>query len=114
MVDADRVAQIALRQAGADELHVEGEDPDGHEGPERRGAAGIDLAPELPPSFATATMAELLERQGDVDGASRIRANLVASQGAAAGAPESAARPSRQRVLSTLERWLENVRGARA
>ncbi len=113
MIDADRVAQVALRQAGADELHVEGEGED-------------DLAAEegaLPEGFATATMAELLERQGDTDGASRIRAALSTAppgQGPPAledASPEGdveASRPSRGRVIRTLERWLENVREARA
>ncbi len=111
MIDADRVAEVALREAGADELHVEGE---------------ADFATEegaLPEGFATATMAELLERQGDTDGASRIRAALStappgqdppAPEGASPERDAEASRPSRGRVIRTLERWLENVREARA
>ncbi len=141
MIDADRVAQVALRQAGADEPHVEGEggDPAERQEPDA-----------LPEGFATATMAELLERQGDTDGASRIRASLSAAAPEAPAdgleapaevleapaevleapaevleapaevleAPdrplESSGRPSRREVVRTLERWLDNVREARA
>ena len=67
---------------------------------------------ELPPSFATATMAELLENQGELEGASRIRAGLAAERPGFARVPST--RPSRQAVISTLERWLHNVRGERA
>jgi hypothetical protein len=88
MWDADGVAEAALRQVG------EGDAPDW--------PAAEPQAAELPAGFATATMAELLERQGDAAGASRIRAGL---------AP---ARPAQQRVIATLERWLENVRRVRA
>ncbi|MDJ0853537.1 MAG: hypothetical protein QNK04_34655 [Myxococcota bacterium] len=150
MIDADRVAQVALRQAGADELHVEGE----AEGlPEALPsqfdelpaevdelAAEVDELPaevdELPEGFATATMADLLERQGDSDGASKIRASLaseaiepvpeavvdapapeadvdaLAAEGESA--TDAAGRPSRRAVMRTLERWLDNVREARA
>ena len=118
MIDADRVAQVALREAGADELHLEGEGAE-------------DLAAEegaLPEGFATATMAELLERQGDTDGASRIRASLStvpdaqelpaqeppAPEGATPEGDVEGARPGRRRVIRTLERWLDNVREARA
>ena len=57
--------------------------------------------------FATATMAELLERQGDRAGAERIRSRLERagsdSEGAAGGEP-------RGRVVRELERWLANLR----
>lgn len=96
MVDADRVAQVALRQVAADELGLETPLPDETTAPEH---------PGLPASFATATMAELLERQGDAEGASRIRANL---------ADTPAECPPRSQVISTLERWLDNVRRPRA
>ncbi len=75
MLDADRVAQVAMRQA--DE------------------ALGEDLAPdEVGTAFSTRTMADLLEEQGDPEGAARIRASLED----AAEAPP-------------LERWLDNLRG---
>ncbi len=141
MIDADRVAQVALRQAGADEPHVEGEGGDSMERQE---------PDELPEGFATATMAELLERQGDADGASRIRASLSVEAPAELPEPpvealeapvealeapvealeapvealeapgaldrplDSSGRPSRREVVRTLERWLDNVREARA
>ena len=61
-------------------------------------------------------MADLLERQGDAEGAARIRAGLA---GAAAAAPldhpvsegTPGGRPSRRQVVATLERWLENLQG---
>lgn len=111
MLDADRVAEVALRQAGADEPHVEGE---GEGAEDRRdGAAGLVAEVEdLPPSFATVTMAELLEDQGDTEGASRIRASL-ARPGRGAAVQDLPRRPSRKWVVDTLEYWLENMRGAR-
>jgi hypothetical protein len=97
MLDAERVAQVAMRQA--DE------------------ALGAELAPdEVGTAFATRTMADLLESQGDAQGAERIRAGLGADPAPAPldhpvseGRPGG--RPSRQQVISTLERWLENLRG---
>jgi hypothetical protein len=55
-------------------------------------------------AFATRTMAELLERQGDRRGAARIRAAL--------GEPGSpgAAETDAGAVIAVLERWLENAR----
>jgi hypothetical protein len=55
-------------------------------------------------AFATRTMAELLERQGDRRGAARIRAALREP-----GAPD-AAEPDAGAVIAVLERWLENAR----
>jgi hypothetical protein len=103
-------------------------------------AAGDDDDAAAPapssPLFRTATMAELLARQGDVEGAEAIRRELArtpaapAGQGAAAplGAvdaavvPGPAAAPRREagsgepldaarqtRILATLERWLQNI-----
>ena len=53
-------------------------------------------------AFATRTMAELLEKQGDRRGAERIRAVLDE-------AAESAARGDAS-VIAVLERWLDNAR----
>ena len=53
-------------------------------------------------AFATRTMAELLEKQGDRRGAERIRAAL-------GEAAESAERGD-EAVIAVLERWLENAR----
>jgi tetratricopeptide (TPR) repeat protein len=65
----------------------------------------VELAPadEIPPpsAFETHTMAELLERQGDAHGADRIRSALAAS------AP---GHDRRERIVATLERWLENLK----
>lgn len=56
-------------------------------------------------AFATRTMAELLEAQGDSRGAARIRAALdpPRTPDAPPARPEAAA-------IAALERWLENVR----
>jgi hypothetical protein len=88
MLDANQVAQVAIRQAD-------------------RALDAEDLSPDrVGASFATATMAELLEQQGDGAGASRIRESLVESS-----AEPGPARPGRRDVIQTLERWLENLRG---
>jgi hypothetical protein len=91
MLDADSVAQTAMRQA--DHL-LESEDE----------------IEEVGEEFQTATMAELLERQGDPHGASRIRASLAEPKPPAPRAPAAGA-PSIQEMIGTLERWLENLRG---
>jgi hypothetical protein len=85
VVDADRVAGEALARAEREPLE--------------------DEAPGPGSAFATRTMAELLERQGDARGAQRIRSALP-------GEPPVPRRP-RERVIATLERWLENLRGSR-
>jgi hypothetical protein len=93
LIDANRVAEVAMRVADLDE-------------PEVDGGAAAD------PIFATQTMAELLERQGDSEGASRIRASLetwdeVDTAAPAAGPVES---NERERAIATLESWLANLR----
>jgi hypothetical protein len=77
---------------------------------------------EAHPLFATRTMAELLEGQGDRAGAEAIRSALHVRLPAAdeSGAPSGVeftseaaadARPERSaHTLATLERWLDNVR----
>jgi hypothetical protein len=93
------------------------------------------LAGAPSPLFRTATMAELLARQGDEAGAEAIRREL--SRGAASGtgerpvdaavvpAPEGAPHPAeasftaerggrRTRILATLERWLQNIQRGQA
>jgi tetratricopeptide (TPR) repeat protein len=63
-------------------------------------------------AFATPTMAELLERQGDADGAARVRAAVAAGQ-----RPSGEGRDDtewRQRTVATLQRWLHNLRGDRS
>ncbi len=86
VVDADRVAQEAMREADR--------------------ALAQERAMNLGPSFKTHTMADLLERQGDARGATRIRERL---ESAASDGPAQAGPPSRQRVVSKLERWLHNL-----
>ena len=88
LMDADRVAEQALREAElgpADEISPPGADS----------------------VFATRTMAELLERQGDREGAARIRSRIEGAR-AASEAPSAADR--RRQIVSQLERWLVNLR----
>jgi hypothetical protein len=118
-VDAERVAPLAMRE-------VERVAQPAMREADREPAA----RPAAPPApFATRTMAELLERQGDATGARRIRDALAAREarsearpareaGSEAAPPREnrsgpravAGRRDRARVLATLERWLENVR----
>jgi hypothetical protein len=89
VVDADRVAQEAMREANL-------------ELPEALSAVSD-------PMFATRTMADLLESQGDPDAASQIRAALgTDEEGAGAASPGDGA--GRERIIATLERWLANLR----
>lgn len=89
VVDADRVAQDAMREANL-------------ELPEA-------LAAVSDPVFATRTMADLLERQGDPAAASQIRDTLEADPGRA-GATLPGDRDRRERIIAILERWLANLR----
>jgi hypothetical protein len=104
VVDADRVAQEAMRVAALDQPEA--------------------VSVSSDPMFSTETMAELLERQGDAEGAAQIRVTLEADAGAAGagpfdleGDPEGGKhRPPpapRERVIGILENWLENLRGGR-
>jgi hypothetical protein len=109
---------------------------------EREGPGGIEEPPDEPEQlepgaspFATRTMVELLERQGDAEGARALRASIAGGgrhepvdaappvaraearravpMDAAlveSAAPVDAGRERRVRVLATLERWLANVR----
>jgi hypothetical protein len=85
VVDADRVAREAIRAVDQELLG--------------------DRA-----AFATGTMAELLERQGDVEGARRIRESLAHREIRRETPPRLRPRTDRARVLATLEQWLGNVR----
>lgn len=89
VMDADRVARQAIREVDRELLA------------ER-------AAPREP--FATGTMAELLERQGDLEGARRIRDSLARRETPSETRPGPGRRPERARVLVTLEAWLANVR----
>jgi predicted Zn-dependent protease len=89
LVDANRVAELAMRDAELD--------------------APEDLASD--PIFATRAMAELLERQGDTQAASRIRTKLDADASAeAVRLGGSSALDERERTIATLESWLANLR----
>jgi hypothetical protein len=89
VIDADRVAHQAIREVDRELL----------------GDRGVP-----PAAFATSTMAELLERQGDLDGARRIRDSLARRGSRSETRPGGGRRPERARVVATLERWLANVR----
>jgi hypothetical protein len=87
--------------------------------------AGDDFELTASKSFATQTMAGLLDRQGDHSGAESIRESIggdspdvtVTAELDAAEAPETVSPASmldpdsseRQRVLATLEQWLHNL-----
>jgi hypothetical protein len=85
MIDADSVAQEAIRSA------------------DRELAREFALDGAIP--FATHTVADLLESQGDPDGARQIREVLSGGEAQPGG---------RQVLIAELERWLENLRRPRA
>lgn len=71
------------------------------------GGVSVGYPLEESGAFATHTMADLLERQGDRAGAARIRAALDAPS------PPTETRSDddpRTRTIDTLERWLDNLR----
>jgi len=88
VVDADRVAQDAMRAADLATPETNSPVPD--------------------PIFATRTMADLLERQGDARGASQIRASLQADRPPASARGRGSV--GRERVVAVLEGWLANLR----
>jgi len=90
MLDADAVAQQAMREVDCD-------------------LAGQIASPSS--SFATSTVAELLDQQGDAAGASRIRGMVDSSKDADRGASVAKIRDRRSSTIDQLERWLANVRG---
>lgn len=112
LITPNRVAEAAV-------AHVDAGAGDGiDEGARVEGSAGDGVAPgvlgtaiEPGSAFATATMAELLARQGDESGAERIRAAL----GPVTEAPteEASEDVAAHQVVGTLERWLQNIRGDR-
>jgi len=81
LVTADSVAESALRAAELD-------------GPEERAGDAQDALP-----VASRTLAGLLERQGHAADARTMRAAL-----------DEPSPGERERILATLERWLENLR----
>jgi tetratricopeptide (TPR) repeat protein len=85
MIDADSVAQQAIRSA------------------DRELAREFGLEGSLP---ATRTVADLLESQGDPDAARQIRQSLPAPAAPQPEGPEA--------VIVELERWIQNLRRPRA
>ena len=79
-------------------------------------ALAVDAAPEerspiaASGAFATRTMAELLEKQGDRRGAERIRAVLGDAVASFAQRADGERSPSDLAVIAVLERWLGNAR----
>ncbi len=84
VVDADRIAVEAMHQVDREE------------------AEALRATPDSP--FATRTVADLLERQGDASGAQAVRAALARRE-----ATSTPPRSGRQRAIATLERWLDNL-----
>lgn len=118
MLDATEVVRATLEREGLSGL----EEPDDDEGREPVGSP-----------FATRSMVDLLERQGDAEGARALRASIERGRHEPVDAepPQRADAPHRApmdaavvesepvvdagsqrraRVVATLERWLANVR----
>ncbi len=96
MIDADGIAFEAILRAKLD-------------APE-----AVSL-PAADSPFHTRTMADLLERQGDFEGARAIRAALEeGGLEVEASAESTSAAEARTRSIRTLERWLERLRGGDA
>jgi len=98
LIDPDRVAREAVARVDA-----EFDAPD-------------DVAPladafDTGGTFATRTMAELLERQGDRRGAERIRAALQDPRRASDPVAAAPTPRNRQHTIAVLESWLQNLRG---
>jgi hypothetical protein len=112
MIDVNDVAAAALREERLDEPEV-------------------GFAPSDHPAFATATMANLLENQGDIQNAESIRSTLaddplsvvaeelgaegiaadeVPMDAAKAPEPEAELIEPKARIIATLEGWLDNIR----
>ena len=93
LVDANEVAARAVRAADLDQ-------PEGV----------LSSAPDSP--FATHTVAGLLERQGHPAEAQALRREIsLRSETEARAARVPLGDAQRERVIATLERWLENLRG---
>jgi hypothetical protein len=110
MLSANDIAVQAMEQAIASEPS---------EGPP------LAFSPAEHPTYATETMAGLLERQGERSAAEKIRASIASSGESqvldAAAAPEEVAPlatgtegeqelAGRDKILATLESWLQNLR----
>lgn len=101
MLDADRVALAALREVDAREAAALRE-VDAREAAEP--AAGDDAFARVASAaspFATRTVADLLERQGDPERAASVRRAVRERR---------AARPEREELVARLEAWLARLR----
>jgi tetratricopeptide (TPR) repeat protein len=120
MIDANGVAAAVVRAVESEPYEAEAvSDLDDA----REGEIALDhgqVAIETP--FATRSMADLLERQGRTDEAQELRASLDLARAAEAdGAERNEAAPAdaepaggeRDRVVRTLEGWLQNLRKGR-
>jgi len=106
--------------AGGEELELLAAEPEPLEldpEPEETCDPADGFSPSDHPAFATATMAGLLERQGERESAEAIRARLEGGEPPWLDAAEvpvdvAPAPPTdrRARVLATLEVWLRNIR----
>ena len=96
MIDADGIAFEAILRAKLD--------------------APENVSPPAPGSpFHTRTMADLLERQGDIESARAIRVALEEEAfEIEASAGNASAAEARTRSIQTLERWLARLRGGDA
>ena len=110
MVDANHVAAEALRSADLDE--PEGVFPTELEGVFPTDAEGSFPADSASP-FATRTVAGLLERQGHPAEAAALREELSRRDAPAGRLSAPLPEAQRERVIATLERWLENLRRTR-
>ena len=101
MLDADRVALAALREVDAREAAALGE-VDAREAAEPAAGDGAfaRVASAASP-FATRTVADLLERQGDPERAASVRRAVRERR---------AARPEREELVARLEAWLARLR----
>lgn len=100
LIDPDSVAEEAVARVDSRDSGVPGEHPLTSE----IGSSGL---------FATRSMAELLERQGDSGGAAQIRATLGGDPVAPSEMHESESGDEawRQSTVQALESWLQNLRG---
>jgi hypothetical protein len=90
MLDADRVALAALREVDAREAAEAG-----------AGEDALARVAHAASPFATRTVADLLERQGDRERAASVRRAVAERRGA---------RPDRAALVATLEAWLARLR----
>jgi hypothetical protein len=101
MLDADEIAERAIRQTDSELQEYDGI------------PAVKDDFMESGASYATHTVAQLLEDQGAAPTASKVRAIVESSSDAGSAAPvdQLPVRDRRTATIMELERWLVNLRG---